>query len=110
MGIGKGLITSLAVLGMLAAAGRADTVALKNGDVITGTITHIDGQSVDLATEAAGAIRIKREGIKTLRSDALVTITGAGTNATERRVFVVPAEDGVGWHEANAAGRALEPK
>lgn len=47
----------------------ADSLTLKNGDHLTGTITAMDRQEVTLKTAAAGEIKIKWSAVQTLSSD-----------------------------------------
>ncbi|RML93484.1 hypothetical protein APX70_08348, partial [Pseudomonas syringae pv. maculicola] len=47
----------------------ADTVWLKNGDRLTGTIKVFDGGKLLLQTEYGGAIALDWKQVKTLKSD-----------------------------------------
>jgi putative salt-induced outer membrane protein YdiY len=47
----------------------ADSVTLKNGDHLTGTISAMDAQTITLTTDAAGDIKIKWSTVKELTSD-----------------------------------------
>jgi len=77
----------------------ADDVVLKNGDSLTGTITRIDGGQVEVVTDFAGTIQVKRDRVKALRSEGLVVVAD---EEKEHKAFVVPSEDWAGWHEAEA--------
>lgn len=63
------LLLALVVLVLSATATFADTVVLKNGDHLTGTVTTVNSQQVTLKTEAAGDINIKWSAIQQLTSD-----------------------------------------
>lgn len=73
----------------------ADTVVLKNGDRLTGTITTVNGQQVTLKTDAAGDINIKWSAIQQLTSDSLLYVqtpekqTVSGTVTFESTDLVV---------------------
>jgi len=67
------------------------------GITISGTITRVTAQVVDVTTEAAGAIHLKRELVKAMLSGAGVPVVGA--DGKEHAAFLVPAEDWGGWHE-----------
>ncbi len=62
--------------GMLLAAPtiQADTILLKNGDRITGTVTKIDAGKVSVTTPFAGAIDIGMEHVQSIATDAPVAI------------------------------------
>lgn len=47
----------------------ADSLTLKNGDHLTGTITAMDHQEITLKTDAAGEIKIKWSAVQALSSD-----------------------------------------
>lgn len=47
----------------------ADSLTLRNGDHLTGTITSMDGHEIALKTDAAGEIKIKWSAVQTLTSD-----------------------------------------
>ena len=53
----------------IAQSAFADSLTLKNGDHLTGTITAMDGQTVTLTTDAAGDVKVKWSTIKELTSD-----------------------------------------
>lgn len=73
-------------------ADSTDTVTLKNGDRLTGTVSAIDGQQVTLTTDAAGEVKIKWSSVQALTTQKAFyvatpdekTITGSlsydGTN------------------------------
>ena len=80
---------------------RGDSVILKSGDFLTGTITRIGPETVDLTTTFAGEIHIKRDTVRTLRSDGKVTIIAA--DGTTHSAFLTPVKEGTGWNEEVAA-------
>lgn len=53
----------------VAQAAFADSLTLKNGDHLTGTITAMDNQEITLKTDAAGEIKIKWTAVQALTSD-----------------------------------------
>jgi putative salt-induced outer membrane protein YdiY len=73
----------------------ADTISLKSGDNFTGTITKITPTTVEVDTTFAGKIIVKRDTIKTLRSEERVAIVGADGATT--RAFIAPVAEGSGW-------------
>jgi putative salt-induced outer membrane protein YdiY len=68
MRISRFLAAILVVLSIVPAAfaDSPDTITLKNGDHLTGTVSAIDGQQVTLATDAAGDVKIKWSSIQGL--------------------------------------------
>jgi putative salt-induced outer membrane protein YdiY len=80
---------------------HADNVYLKSGDALTGTITRIGPETVDLTTTYAGPIKIRRDAVRTLRSDAKVTI--ASPQGDFHTAFVAPIDNGPGWRESDEA-------
>lgn len=60
-------ILSIALLAVQSAS--ADSLILKNGDHLTGTITAMDAQGITLKTDAAGEIKIKWSAVQGLTSD-----------------------------------------
>lgn len=90
-------------LGMLAvaSAARADTVVLKNGDHLTGTVEVSDGKDVTLKTDFAGEIKIKWSAVTQVTTEkALYVVTPdkktvSGTVTTEDGDLVI--------HTASAA-------
>jgi putative salt-induced outer membrane protein len=84
----------LVVLGMTSAAG-ADTVVLKNGDHLTGTIEVSDGHDVTLKTDYAGEIKIKWPSVTQVTTEKPLYVvtpdkkTVSGTLTTEGTDLVV---------------------
>lgn len=93
-------ISSLAAIGALsfaAVAAVADTVTLKNGDKLTGTINEINPTSIVVTTPYAGKLTIERAAVQTLLSEQSVRISRPdGTTDTK---FVTPVATGAGWRE-----------
>jgi putative salt-induced outer membrane protein len=55
----RGLAVLVLMLGSLAvAAAQADTLQLKNGDRLTGTITQSDGKQITIKTDYAGDVKV----------------------------------------------------
>ncbi|MGA8675413.1 MAG: hypothetical protein WB621_09385, partial [Candidatus Acidiferrales bacterium] len=84
-------------LGMLAmaSAAAADTVVLKNGDHLTGTVEVSDGKDVTLKTDFAGEIKIKWTSVAQVSSEKALYVmtpdkkTVSGTVTTEGEDLVV---------------------
>lgn len=53
---------------VLASSTRADTLTLKNGDHLTGTITDSDGKQITLKTDYAGEIKLQWSAVRELTS------------------------------------------
>ncbi|MGA8144562.1 MAG: DUF481 domain-containing protein [Candidatus Acidiferrales bacterium] len=74
---------------------RADTLVLKNGDHLTGTIVSSDGKEVTFKTDFAGEIKVQWAAVKEVNSDkALYVITPdkktvSGNVTTEGTALVV---------------------
>jgi putative salt-induced outer membrane protein len=64
----QGLVIFAGALAMACAA-SADTVALKNGDRLTGTVETSDGKNVTLKTDYAGEIQIQWSSITEIKTD-----------------------------------------
>jgi len=101
------LLWMVALTSFAAAQARADDVLLKNGNTLTGTITRINPTTVDLTTDFAGILHVKRETVQSLRTTEQVTLVAA--DGTEHKTFAAPSEDWVGWHEATAAVAITSP-
>jgi putative salt-induced outer membrane protein YdiY len=54
---------------LLGAECSADTLSLKNGDHLTGTVTNSDGKQVTMKTDYAGEIKVNWAAVKDLTSD-----------------------------------------
>ncbi len=78
-----------------------DNVVLKSGDTLSGTIVSIGPETIDLSTSFAGMIKIKRETVKSLRSDAKVTVINP--QGESHAAYVSPVEGAAGWQETPAA-------
>lgn len=77
---------------------QADTIILTTGESIPGTIRQINADTIDVETPFAGLIHVKRSAIKTLRSEAPVTIVQP--QAQPRQAYVGPVSEGSGWRES----------
>src|SRR6202522_2319569 len=79
----------------LASAARADTVMLKNGDRLTGTVEVSDGKDVTLKTDFAGEIKIQWYAVQELKTDKPVYVvtpdkqTVSGTVSTDGTNLVI---------------------
>jgi len=59
----------------LACAAHADTVLMKNGDRLTGSIDHSDGKQLTLKTDYAGEINLQMSAVKQIVSESPVVVT-----------------------------------
>jgi putative salt-induced outer membrane protein len=59
---------------VLATTARADTLVLKNGDRLTGTIEVSDGKDVTLKTDFAGEIKVHWASVQEVKSDESVYV------------------------------------
>lgn len=88
------LLTLLLALS-LAQAAFADSIVLKNGDHLTGTITAIDKAEITLKTEAAGELKIKWSAVQQLSSAKSLYVatpeknTVTGTVTSDGKDFIV---------------------
>ncbi|MGH9692176.1 MAG: DUF481 domain-containing protein [Candidatus Acidiferrales bacterium] len=67
MKIAYAFVLAVGVLSMVTAAG-ADTLTLKNGDHLTGTVVSSDGKQVTLKTDYAGDMKIQWSDVQDLNS------------------------------------------
>jgi putative salt-induced outer membrane protein YdiY len=79
----------------LASAANADTVMLKNGDRLTGTVEVSDGKDVTLKTDFAGEIKIQWSAVQELKTDKPIYVvtpdkkTVSGTVSTDGSNLIV---------------------
>ncbi len=79
----------------MATAARADTVMLKNGDRLTGTVEVSDGKDVTLKTDFAGEIKIQWAAVQELKTDKPIYVvtpdkkTVSGTVSTDGSNLIV---------------------
>jgi putative salt-induced outer membrane protein YdiY len=59
----------------LACTAKADTILMKNGDHLTGTIEHSDAKQLTLKTDYAGDITLQLSAVKQIVSEASVVVT-----------------------------------
>ncbi len=69
------LLRLVAFTAILAAGVTADTVSMKNGDRITGSILNSDDKTITVKTAYAGEVKIERSEIAALSSDAELNVT-----------------------------------
>ena len=86
------ILIILAVFSTVGSTASADSVTLRNGDHVSGTIVTSDGKALTLKTDYAGEIKIKWDEVKEVSSDKALyvvtsekktvngTITSDGTN------------------------------
>lgn len=65
----KQVLAAVAGFVAMACAASADTVVLKNGDHLTGTVETSDGKNVTLKTDYAGEIQIQWSSIAQIKTD-----------------------------------------
>ena len=81
------LYVSAALAAMIAAPLLlADQVILDNGDRVTGKITKKDGDSVTITSDLMGAVTIKWAHVKSVTTDAPVTVVLAGGKTVEGKL------------------------
>jgi putative salt-induced outer membrane protein YdiY len=79
----------------LASVAGADTVMLKNGDRLTGTVEVSDGKDVTLKTDFAGEIKIQWSAVQELKTDKPIYVvtpdkkTVSGTVSTDGSNLIV---------------------
>lgn len=77
------------------ACASAETVKLKNGDRITGTVVKSDGKSIEIKTDYAGNVKVQWSAIAELKSEKPLYVASAGKtvkgriSATSEQVAVV---------------------
>jgi putative salt-induced outer membrane protein YdiY len=70
------IVVFLTIFLIVATTASADSVSLRNGDHLTGTIITSDGKDLTLKTDYAGEIKIKWDAVKEVSSDkALYVVT-----------------------------------
>lgn len=67
-------VLTLLLAGAFCLPAWADRVVLKNGDTLTGKITTSDAATLTLATEYAGDVKIKRDSIASITTDAPLNV------------------------------------
>ena len=85
-----GLLGCMVLGGVVPSTARADTVALRNGDQLTGTITGIDAGRLVLKTGYAGEVKIDLRAIDRFSSSGEMT----SILKTEKRLFGRVSGDG----------------
>ncbi len=98
----------LAALGCGAGRAHADTIVLKNGDRLTGTVLRVSPRVVRIKTSFAGTLKVARGSVKTLQTRGKTAVVGAH-GAVRRRVLVENAS-GAGWHALPATTRVAPLK
>jgi len=89
------LLVFIAFAMVLQSAAQADTVTLKNGDHLTGTIGESDGKAITIHTDYAGDVKIKWPAIQSVASAKPIFVVTAdktvvsGTIAPEGENLVV---------------------
>ena len=90
---------TVGVLSFAASTARADTLVLKNGDHLTGTVVSSDGKELTFKTDFAGEIKVKWPSIAEVKSEkALYVVTPdnktvSGSVTTENGNLVVHTRD-----------------
>jgi putative salt-induced outer membrane protein YdiY len=91
----KQILATAAGFLAMACAASADTVVLKNGDHLTGTVETSDGKNVSLKTDFAGEIQIQWSAIAEIKTDKPIFVvmpdksTVSGIVTTEGSNIVV---------------------
>ena len=96
----KQLMSFLIGVLAMASAASADTVVLKNGDHLTGTIEVSDGKDVTLKTDFAGEIKIQWSSVQEVKTDKPIYVlmpdksTVSGNLTTDGTNLVVHTANG----------------
>ncbi len=69
------LVAAIFLLIGLACTAQADTILMKNGDHLTGTIEHSDAKQLTLKTDYAGEINLQVSAVTQIVSEAPVVVT-----------------------------------
>jgi putative salt-induced outer membrane protein len=85
-------------------AARADTILLKNGDHLTGTIEHSDGKQLTLKTDYAGEINLQLSAVKQVVSDTPVYVITTDKKTVNGKLNI----EGTDVYIAPAAGPAVQ--
>jgi putative salt-induced outer membrane protein len=80
------LLSAALVVAVAAPLLLADQVVLDNGDRVTGKVTKKDGDSVTIASELMGPITLKWAHVKSIATDAPVTVVLADGKTVEGKV------------------------
>lgn len=90
---------AVGVLSVVASCARADTLVLKNGDHLTGTVVSSDGKELTFKTDFAGEIKVKWPTIAEVKSEKPLYVvtpdkkTVSGDVTTEGGNLVVHTRD-----------------
>ena len=86
---------AVGVLSFVASFARADTLVLKNGDHLTGTVVSSDGKELTFKTDFAGEIKVKWPTIAEVKSDKpLYVVTPDKKTVSGAVHFVLPQKIG----------------
>ena len=78
-----GTVSLAMALGALCTAAQADTIALHNGDRLTGRILHMSSSTLTFETTWAGELKIPRYEVSSIETDKPVTILRERADRTE---------------------------
>src|SRR5665213_4040318 len=101
------IILHVCVLFLLASAGFADQITMKDGDRITGEIVKKDGDSVTVKSKNFGTVTLKWADVATVKSDEPLNITLAGGKTVKANIET--QGDGI-QVAAPGAPQAVDPK
>lgn len=87
------LLMAALLFGTCAGVAHADEIVLWNGDRVSGRITHLAGDTLEMETDYAGAIEIRWNDIASVATDDRVDIMLFG-DYVETTVKLVPMRDG----------------
>jgi len=100
----KGINFVFATLILACASSWADTVVMKNGDLISGTVDSISSGHVLLNTDYAGHVTIKLDAIAELTTEAAFDVTAAAGESNGQ--FVVA--DGVQMVQTDSGAQPID--
>jgi putative salt-induced outer membrane protein len=85
----------------LACAAKADTILMKNGDHLTGTIQHSDGKQLTIKTDYAGEINLQMSAVKQIVSVAPVFVTTKDKKTVSGKLTMEWTNLGIATSSAN---------
>jgi hypothetical protein len=92
---GRGLLATLSFTFCLSGPAMADTVVLRNGDRLTGTITHLSAHKLTLSTAWGGELKIERNEIASFETEGEVEWLPHWGAEPQRASFAQVASAGV---------------
>ena len=82
------VVVAIILFVSLACAAHADTILLKNGDRLTGSIEHSDGKQLTLKTDYAGEINVQLAAVKQIVSNTPVYVITTDKKTVSGKVSI----------------------